>query len=66
VIFPLQVKPVHERAEHVVPSNTDNVEVRATGLVNLNPPFAVIVMTAVLLLQMNLELLLVPHLVKSM
>ena len=66
VIFPLQVKPVHERAEHVVPSNTDKVEVRATGLVKLNPPTADIVMTPVVLLQENLELLLVPHLVKSM
>jgi hypothetical protein len=66
VIFPLHVKPVHERAEHVVASVTDKVDVRATGFIKLNPPFAPIVMTAVLLLQMNLALLLVPHLVKSM
>jgi hypothetical protein len=58
VSVPLQVKPVHERAEHVVPSSTDKVDVRATELVKLNPPFAVIVMTAVLLLQMNRALLL--------
>jgi hypothetical protein len=66
VIFPLQVKPVHERAAHVVASNTDKVEVRATGLVKLNPPTADVVMSPVLLLQMNLALLLSPHLVKSM
>ena len=64
--MPLQVKPVHERAAHVVPSNTDQVDVRATGFEQLNPPFAVMVITPVLLLQMNLERKFVPQPVKSM
>ena len=66
MIVPLQVKPVHERAEHVVASVTDKVEVRATGLEKLNPPFAVMVMTPVVLLQMNLEKKFAPQRVKSM
>ena len=66
VSVPLQVKPVHERAEHVVPSSTDKVEVRATGLVKLNPPTADIVMSPVVLLQINLAWLLIPQRVKSM
>ena len=66
VIAPLQVKPVHERAAHAVPSNTDKVDVRATGLVKLNPLLEVIVMTPVALLQMIRALLLIPHRVKSM
>ena len=66
LIFPVQVKPVHERAEHVVPSVTNKVDNKVTALAKLNPPFAVMVMSPVLLLQMNLALLLTPHLVKSM
>ncbi len=66
VIFPLQVKPVHERAEHVVASVTHKVDMKATAFEKLNPPTADIVMTPEVLLQENLELLLVPHLVKSM
>ena len=64
--FPVQVKPVRERAEHVAPSSTDKVDVRATGFIMLNPLTADIVMSPVLLLQINLALLLTPHLVKSM
>ena len=66
VIVPLQVKPVYERAAHVVASVTDKVEVRATGLVKLNPPFADMDMTPVLLLQMNLVKKSAPQRVKSM
>ena len=66
VSVPLLVNPVHERAAHVVASVTDKVDVRATGLVKLNPPTADIVMSPVVLLQMNLAWLLIPHRVKSM
>ena len=66
LIFPVQVKPVHERAEHVVASVTNKVDKKVTAFEKLNPPRADIVMSPVLLLQMNLELLLVPQRVKSM
>jgi hypothetical protein len=50
----------------VVASNTDKVDVRATGFEKLNSPTAVIVTTPVLLLQRIRALLLVPQRVKSM